>query len=148
MSYLRYVLALLALMAVSGSRAPGAAATVKPNIVFILSDDLGYADIGPYGQKDIQTPALDKMAAEGMLFTQAYSGSPLCAPCRSTLFTGLHTGHTPIRHNPAAARGWNRTAQGDPPLPDDILTFAKVCKNAGYATACIGKYGMGSPGTA
>lgn len=120
----------------------------KPNIIFILSDDLGYADIGPYGQKDIQTPALDCMAAEGMLFTDAYAGSPLCAPCRSTLLTGLHTGHTPIRHNPAAARGWNRTAQGDPPLPDDILTFAKVCKQAGYVTACIGKYGLGSPGKA
>ena len=61
-------------------------------------------------------PVLNKMAAEGMLFTDAYSGSPLCAPCRSTLFTGLHTGHTPIRHNPSAARGWNRTTQGDPPL--------------------------------
>ena len=127
---------------------PVAAATNRPNIIFILSDDLGYADIGAYGQKDIQTPSLDKMAAEGMLFTDAYAGSPLCAPCRSTLFTGLHTGHTPIRHNPAAARGWNRTVQGDPPLPDDILTFAKVCKQTGYATACIGKYGMGTPGKA
>lgn len=128
--------------------ASAAAATPRPNIIFILSDDLGYADIGPYGQKDIQTPALDQMAAEGMLFTDAYAGSSLCAPCRSTLFTGLHTGHTPIRHNPIAARGWNRTAQGDPPLPDDILTFAKVCKQAGYATACIGKYGLGMPGKA
>ncbi len=122
------------------------AATNPPNLIFILSDDLGYSDIGPYGQKDIKTPVLDRFAAEGMVFTDGYSGSPLCAPCRSTLFTGLHTGHSPIRHNPAAARGWNRTNQGDPPLPDDILTFAKVCKQAGYATACIGKYGMGEPG--
>jgi arylsulfatase A len=137
----------LFLLLFSAVPSPAAGAT-HPNIIFILSDDLGYADIGPYGQKDIQTPALDKMAAEGMLFTDAYAGSPLCAPCRSTLFTGLHTGHTPIRHNPAAARGWNRTAQGDPPLPDDILTFAKVCKQRGYATACIGKYGLGAPGKA
>ena len=125
-----------------------ALAAPPPNIIFILSDDLGYTDIGPYGQKQIQTPVLDRMAAEGMLFTDAYAGSSLCAPCRSTLFTGLHAGHTPIRHNPAAARAWNRTLQGDPPLPDDILTFAKVCKQAGYATACIGKYGMGLPGKA
>src|ERR1051325_1358023 len=125
-----------------------AATNAPPNIIFILSDDLGYADIGPYGQKDILTPALDKMAADGMLFTDAYAGSSLCAPCRSTLFTGLHTGHTPTRHNPSAARGWNRTQQADPPLPDDILTFAKVCQQAGYATACIGKYGMGLPGKA
>ena len=70
-----------------------------------------------------------------------------CAlPVALALFTGLHTGHSPIRHNPSAARGWNRTNQGDPPLPDDILTFAKVCKQGGYATACIGKYGMGFPG--
>lgn len=147
-SSIRSLPGLLLLLSACAAWAPAAAAKAKPNIIFILSDDLGYADIGPYGQKDIQTPNLDKMAAEGMLFTDAYSGSPLCAPCRSTLFTGLHTGHTPIRHNPGAARAWNRTVQGDPPLPNDILTFAKVCKQAGYASACIGKYGLGFPGKA
>lgn len=96
------------------------ATSAAPNLIFILSDDLGYADIGPYGQKEIQTPTLDRMAAEGLVFTDAYAGSSLCAPCRATLFTGLHTGHAPIRHNPSAARGWDRTQQGDPPLPDDI----------------------------
>lgn len=137
----------LAFLLFTGLSSAAPAAT-PPNIIFILSDDLGYTDIGAYGQKEIQTPALDKMAAEGMLFTDAYAGSSLCAPCRSTLLTGLHTGHTPIRHNPVRAHGWNRTLQGDPPLPDDILTFAKVCKQAGYATACIGKYGLGVPGKA
>ncbi len=137
---------LLVLFCLVTSTVLAGAQTNHPNIIFILSDDLGYADIGPYGQKDILTPNLDKLAAEGMLFTDAYSGSPLCAPCRSTLFTGLHTGHTPIRDNPLVARDWVQAEQGDPPLPDGILTFAKICKQAGYVTACIGKYGMGTPG--
>src|SRR4051812_6986738 len=71
----------------------------KPNIVFILADDLGYGELGCYGQKKIQTPNIDRMAAEGLRFTQAYAGSNVCAPARSTLMTGLHTGHTPIRSN-------------------------------------------------
>jgi len=120
----------------------------KPNVIFILSDDLGYGDVGCYGQKQILTPNIDKIAAEGILFTQAYSGSPLCGPSRSTLVTGLHTGHTQIRHNPSQAAGWDRTAQGDPPLNDDTPTFAKIYKSAGYATAIIGKWGLGVPGQA
>src|SRR4051812_32555201 len=91
-----------------------------PNVIFILSDDLGYNDVSCYGQKQFQTPNLDHMAAEGLLFTSAYAGTPLCAPCRASLLTGLHTGHCPIRQNPIAAHGWNRTTQGDPPLPSDI----------------------------
>src|SRR5438046_2127536 len=114
-----------------------------PNLIFILSDDMGYGDPSCYGQTKFQTPNLDRMAGEGLRFTSAYAGAPLCAPCRAALMTGLHNGHCPIRQNPIAARGWNRTAQGDPPLPANIPTFAKVFKQAGYATAIIGKWGMG-----
>jgi arylsulfatase A-like enzyme len=114
-----------------------------PNLIFILSDDLGYNDVSCYGQTRFQTPELDRMAAEGLRFTSAYAGCPLCAPCRASLLTGLHNGHAPIRQNPIGARGWNRTTQGDPPLPDNIPSFAKVFKQAGYDTAVIGKWGMG-----
>ena len=114
-----------------------------PNFIFILSDDLGYGDLSCYGQTNFQTPNLDRMAAEGLRFASAYAGAPLCAPCRATLMTGLHNGHCPIRQNPSQARGYNRTAQGDPPLPADIPTPAKVFKQAGYDTAIIGKWGLG-----
>ncbi|MDO8543912.1 MAG: arylsulfatase [Opitutaceae bacterium] len=125
-----------------------AATRSQPNVIFILSDDLGYSDISPYGQKQIQTPQLQRLADEGMLFTNAYSGSAVCGPSRAALFLGLHNGHNPIRHNPGAARGWDRTTQGDPPLPENVPTFGKVMKQAGYATACFGKWGMGVPGQA
>src|SRR5438093_7591132 len=82
-----------------------------PNFIFILSDDLGYNDVSCYGQKQFQTPNLDRMAAEGLLFTSAYASAPLCAPCRASLLTGLHTGHSQIRQNPSDARGYNRTSQ-------------------------------------
>src|SRR5687767_14618544 len=84
----------------------------KPNIIFILADDLGYGDISPYGQKVIRTPHLERLAREGMRFTNAYAGSSVCGPSRAALLLGLHSGHNPIRHNPGAARGWDRTTQG------------------------------------
>ena len=105
------------------------------NIVFILADDLGYADLGCYGQELIATPNLDKLAAEGMRFTQHYAGSTVCAPSRSVLMTGLHTGHTPIRGNGIYA------------LPDSTVTVAEVLKQQGYATAMIGKWGLGHEDT-
>ena len=117
-----------------------------PNVVFILCDDLGYGDVGAYGQRKIKTPNIDRLAAEGMLFTQHYSGSPVCAPSRSCLRTGQHTGHTPVRANPSYARGWDRK-QGDAPLPGDAVTLPKLFNGAGYATAAIGKWGLGRPGT-
>jgi arylsulfatase A-like enzyme len=119
------------------------AASDSPNVIFILSDDLGYNDVSCYGQRQFQTPCLDKMAAEGIRFTSAYASAPLCAPCRASLLTGLHTGHSPIRQNPIGARGWNRTTQGDPPLPDNIPTLGTLFRSAGYQTAAIGKWGMG-----
>lgn len=106
-------------------------ASRKPNIIFILADDLGYGDLGCYGQKKIQTPNLDRLAAEGMRFTQCYAGTTVCAPSRASLMTGLHTGHTRIRGNAAV------------PLGTDETTVAEVLKQAGYQTGVIGKWGLG-----
>ena len=107
----------------------------KPNIVFILADDLGYGDLGCYGQTQIQTPNLDRMAAAGMRFTDAYSGSTVCAPSRCALMTGLHTGHCRVRGNALV-----------PLLPEDV-TVAETLKHAGYATGLVGKWGLGEPET-
>ena len=110
----------------------------KPNIIFILSDDLAQGDIGCYGQKLIQTPRLDRMAAEGTRYTQAYCGTTVCAPSRTSLMTGLHMGHSPVRANREIAAG-----AGQMPLPAETVTVAQLLKSAGYATACMGKWGMG-----
>ncbi len=115
-----------------------AATTDRPNIVFILSDDLAQGDLGCYGQKLIQTPALDRMAAEGTRYTQAYSGTTVCAPSRTSLMTGLHMGHSPVRANREIAAG-----AGQFPLPTETVTVAQILKSVGYATACMGKWGMG-----
>jgi len=114
---------------------------VQPNIVYILADDLGYGDIGSFGQSRIRTPNLDRMADEGMRFTQHYAGSTVCAPSRSVLMTGLHTGHTPIRGN----REYQPVGQH--PLPYGVTTLAEVLKEAGYATGAFGKWGLGFPGS-
>lgn len=116
-------------------------AAVKPNILVILADDLGYGDLGCYGQKLIQTPHLDRMAAEGIRFTQTYCGTSVCAPCRCSLMTGLHMGHAPIRANREIK------PEGQKPLPAGTFTVARLLKDAGYATACIGKWGLGFIGT-
>ncbi len=109
----------------------------KPNIVYILADDLGYGDLSCYGQTHFQTPNLDKMAAEGMMFTQHYAGTTVCAPSRSSLMTGQHTGHTPIRGN----KGWE--PEGQWPLPAEAFTMAEMLKEAGYVTGAFGKWGLG-----
>lgn len=109
----------------------------RPNMIFILCDDLAQGDLGCYGQKLIQTPHLDRMAAEGTRFPQLYSGTSVCAPSRASLMTGLHTGHSPIRANREIK------PEGQMPLPPNTVTVAKVLKDAGYATACTGKWGMG-----
>jgi len=130
---------------------PGADARRKPNVVFILADDLGYAEVGCYGQKKIKTPNIDKLAAEGMRFTQAYSGNPVCAPSRCTLMTGLHTGHSQVRGNKqmGGAAGWKlgATIGGQYPLADGTLTVARMFQQAGYATGAFGKWGLGRVGT-
>jgi len=115
--------------------------TVKPNIVFILADDLGYGDVGCFGQKQIATPNIDAMAAEGMKLTQHYAGSTVCAPSRCVLMTGKHLGHVPIRDNRNVSPTSNR------PLPADEVTMAEVLSEQGYATALFGKWGMGDQNT-
>jgi arylsulfatase A-like enzyme len=117
--------------ALGGAAAAPAAAPTKPNMIFILADDLGYGDLGCYGQKQIATPNLDRMAAEGMKFSDAYAGSTVCAPSRCCLMTGLHTGHAKVRTNGAGPIG-----------PGD-LTVTEILKSAGYRTALYGKWSLG-----
>lgn len=118
------------------------ALAAKPNLIWIMADDLGYADLGCYGQKVISTPNLDRMAKEGLRFTHFYSGATVCAPSRSVLMTGLHHGHTRIRGN---AGQKNPGAQA---LKDGDVTVASVLQKAGYKTALIGKWGLGNIGEA
>ncbi|MDR1371369.1 MAG: arylsulfatase [Dysgonamonadaceae bacterium] len=115
----------------------------QPNIIYILADDLGYGDLGCYGQTIIQTPNIDRLSAEGMRFTRHYAGCSVSAPSRSSLFTGLHTGHTPIRGN---KRG-SQQAEGQYPLPANTYNLAKMLKEGGYTTGCFGKWGLGFPGS-
>ena len=109
----------------------------KPNVIFILSDDLAQGDVGVYGQKLIQTPHLDRMAAQGMRFNQAYCGTSVCAPSRTSLMIGKHMGHSPVRANREAK------PEGQLPLPAGTYTVAQLFKSQGYATTAIGKWGMG-----
>ena len=116
----------------------GALAQEKPNIIYILCDDLGYAEVGYNGQEKIQTPELDALASKGMRFTDHYCGNAVCAPSRASLMTGKHPGHAFIRAN---SPGY---PNGQTPIPADSETLGKLMKRAGYATACIGKWGLGS----
>lgn len=113
----------------------------RPNIVVILADDLGYGDIGVNGQKRIKTPNIDRLAKEGMQFTQFYAGTSVCAPSRSSLMTGQHTGHTYIRGNKEVK------PEGQQPIADSVVTMAELLKKAGYNTAAFGKWGLGPVGS-
>ena len=112
----------------------------KPNIIFILADDLGYGDIGAFGQEKINTPSLDKMAKEGLRFSQHYAGGPVCGPSRACLMTGLHQGHGYIKGNPG---GMDERET----LREEDVTIAELLKKSGYQTACIGKWGLGKSGS-
>lgn len=114
-----------------------------PNIIFILVDDLGYGDLGSYGQEILQTPNLDQMAREGMRFTQVYSGAAVCAPSRSALMTGQHTGHTRIRDN----RSRSLDGPTHPPLEAGDVVLPELLQGAGYTTGMFGKWGLGHEGT-
>jgi arylsulfatase A-like enzyme len=139
--------------ALLGATAPALATTCSaqadtpPNIIFIIADDLGYADLRCYGQKLIQTPNIDRLAAEGTRFTQCYAGASVCAPSRCVLMTGRHTGHATVRGNSGENAPKHDGQKGRIPLFESDVTVAQVLKNAGYATAITGKWGLGEPGS-
>ena len=120
------------------------AAPPRPNVVFVLCDDLGIGDIGAYGQRKLETPHIDSIAENGLKFTAHYSGSTVCAPSRCSLMTGRHMGHAVVRGNLDRGRGpsWEKTGY---PLPKNAVTIAKALKSAGYATGMFGKWGLGGP---
>mgnify|MGYP000912024352 FL=1 len=125
----------------SGINPKSATRNEKPNIIFIIADDLGYGDLSCYGQKLFQTPHIDKLAAGGIRFTQHYSGTTVSAPSRSSLMTGMTTGHTPVRGN----KEWK--PEGQWPLPDSTFTLPEMLRAAGYTTGAFGKWGLGYPGS-
>lgn len=136
---LRYLLGAVLLASLIGCAPSSDPLDRPPNIILIVADDLGYGDLGSYGQETIRTPHLDRMAAEGLRFTDFYSGSTVCAPARSVLMDGRHTGRTYIRGNRAV---W---PYGQEPIPDSVVTMAEVLNGAGYRTGLIGKWGLGGP---
>jgi arylsulfatase A-like enzyme len=113
----------------------------QPNIIYILLDDAGYGDLGCYGQKKFTTPNIDRLASEGMRFTDHYSGSTVCAPTRCSLMTGLHTGHCFVRGNREVK------PEGQSPMPADVVTIPRLLHQAGYQTGMFGKWGLGAPGS-
>ncbi len=149
------VLFIIALIACNPPKEPEK--PVQPNIIYILADDLGYGDVGVYGQEKIETPNIDALARGGMLFTQHYSSAPVCAPARYMLLTGKHSGHAYIRGNHEwGERGevWNyramirdSTLEGQIPVPENTVTFPQRLQEAGYRTGMIGKWGLGAPHT-
>ena len=151
--FLLIVVSLLFLWSCSNKEKPAK----SPNIIYILADDLGYGETGAYGQEKILTPNIDKLAQNGMRFTQHYSGAPVCAPARCVLLTGKHTGHAYIRGNDEwGERGevWNYLKaikdphlEGQRPIPANTITIAKLLKKAGYRTGIFGKWGLGAPGS-
>ena len=117
-------------------------AATKPNVIYILADDLGYGDLSVYGQTNFSTPNIDALAKNGIRFTQHYSSAPVCAPARGSLMTGLHVGHGAVRGNSEVQ------PEGQQPMPADTFTLAHMFKKAGYATGAFGKWGLGAPGSA
>src|SRR5215212_7788871 len=138
----------------TAARSANAASTQHPNIVLIMADDLGYGELGCYGQKIIKTPRIDALAAGGVRFTDFHCGAPVCAPSRCVLMTGKHLGHAAIRNNRSVPRLFPELREkydwefpGNEPLPDGEVTVAELLKAAGYATGAIGKWGLGMCGT-
>ncbi len=150
-----YLPASLLLFSACQNQQKEAIETQKPNIIYILADDLGYADLGCYGQTKIETPNIDALAQNGMRFTQHYTSSPVCAPARCMLLTGLHAGHAQIRGNDEwGSRGdvWSFEAmakdpnlEGQRPLKPETQTIGSLLQQAGYKTGIVGKWGLGAP---
>lgn len=134
-----YALTLLCWLTVSAQR--------KPNVIYIYADDMGYGELGCYGQQKIKTPNIDRLAAEGIRFTQHYTSTPVCAPARCMLMTGKNGGHSFIRGNYEFGGFADSTEGGQMPLPEGTFTIAKLMKQAGYATGATGKWGLGMPNT-
>ncbi|MDP1563469.1 MAG: sulfatase-like hydrolase/transferase, partial [Pirellulaceae bacterium] len=126
---------------------PAHADEPRLNVVFILADDLGWGEVGCFGQTKIPTPNLDRLASQGIRLTQHYSGAPVCAPSRCVLMTGKHLGHAEIRGNLQAKVNFPQFTEGQHPLSDDALTIAEVFQRAGYATGAFGKWGLGPVGS-
>ena len=123
----------------------------RPNIIYIMADDLGYAELGCYGQTQIRTPNIDRMAEQGMRFTQHYTSAPVCAPARCSLMTGKHGGHALVRDNSEqhpSEYPFGDTFGGQYPLPPGTVTIARLLQQAGYRTGAFGKWGLGGVGTA
>ena len=135
------ILSLLLALAAFAPKGLAAGKPAKPNIVYIMLDDAGYGDFSCYGQKKFQTPNIDRLAKEGIRFTQHYSGSTVCAPTRCALMTGLHTGHCYVRGNKEVQ------PEGQASMPADIVTVPRLLKKAGYTTGMFGKWGLGAPGS-
>ena len=134
---------LAALYSASPASQPRQGSPNRPNIVYIYADDLGWGELGAYGQRKIRTPNLDRMAAQGMRFTQHYSSAPVCAPSRGALLTGLHTGHAYIRGNYELGGFTDEEEGGQMPLHGGARTIGHVLREAGYATGAVGKWGLG-----
>jgi arylsulfatase len=149
------LLVLVIMVSLTGCQTPQS--ETKPNIIYILADDLGYAELGCYGQEKIETPNIDRLAENGMRFTQHYAGAPVCAPSRCVLLTGKHLGHAQIRGNDEwGSRGdvWdfqamfeNPELEGQRPLKPGTETIGRLLKKAGYKTGVVGKWGLGAPHT-
>jgi len=135
MRFFKWLFALLVLFSIT-ARAQKKSGK-QPNIILILADDLGYADLGCYGQQKTETPNIDRLAKNGLQFLQFYAGTTVCAPSRASLLSGLHTGHTAVRGN----EGYQ--PEGQTPLPDSVITIATLLRDHGYETAAFGKWGLG-----
>lgn len=140
----KQILGLAALSIIATSCSKKETPATQPNIIYILADDLGYNELGCYGQEKIKTPNIDRLAAEGIRFTNHYSGSAVCAPSRCCLLTGMHQGHAYIRGNDEVGEWYDYT--GQLPIPDSLFTLGELMKEAGYVTGAIGKWGLGNEG--
>jgi arylsulfatase A-like enzyme len=144
---MRYILAVLACLLTVGSTQARQQAQPRLNVVFILADDLGWGEVGVYGQEKIPTPHIDRLAAQGMRFTEHYAGAPVCAPSRAVLMTGKHLGHAEIRGNLPARNRMPEFEEGQYPLSAGAVTIAHMFQRAGYATGAMGKWGLGPVGS-